>query len=96
MEHNAYNELTAAYALDALDDADVRSFEEHLAGCSACQADVASLSATAVALSDVEALVVPAGGLARVELAGVPGGDGATWISAITHSPVGSVTTTPR
>src|SRR3954470_887987 len=29
-------------------------------------------------------------------LAGVPGGEGATWISAITHSPPRSVTTTPR
>jgi anti-sigma-K factor RskA len=51
MEHDAYNELTAAYALDALDEVDVRAYEDHLAGCDDCQNDLASLSATAVALA---------------------------------------------
>ena len=51
MEHDAYTELTAAYALDALDEADVRAYEEHLAGCEQCQNDLAALSATAVSLA---------------------------------------------
>ena len=32
MEHDAYNELTVAYALDALSAAEARAYEEHLAG----------------------------------------------------------------
>ena len=34
------HELTAAYALDALDDADRRRFEEHLASCERCQEEL--------------------------------------------------------
>jgi anti-sigma-K factor RskA len=37
---------TGAYVLDALPDAERRGFEEHLATCVACQAEVASLSET--------------------------------------------------
>ncbi len=51
MEHDAYNELTVAYALDALSAAEARAYEEHLAGCATCQDDLAALSATAVALA---------------------------------------------
>jgi anti-sigma factor RsiW len=51
MEHDAYTELTAAYALDALDEADVRAYGEHLAGCEQCQNELAALSATAVSLA---------------------------------------------
>jgi anti-sigma-K factor RskA len=51
MAHDAYNELTAAYALDALDPTEARAYEEHLAGCTSCQDDLAALSATAVALA---------------------------------------------
>jgi anti-sigma factor RsiW len=39
--------LTGAYAVDALDDVERARFEAHLAGCSQCQAEVASLSAAA-------------------------------------------------
>jgi anti-sigma factor RsiW len=49
MEHNnAHDELTAAYALDALDADEVTAYEDHLAGCEICQANLAALSATAV------------------------------------------------
>jgi anti-sigma factor RsiW len=45
------HELTAAYALDALD-ADERSvYERHLAGCGRCRADLSELSETAGALA---------------------------------------------
>lgn len=48
--------LSGAYAVDALEDVERAQFEQHLAGCSACQAEVASLVAAATelsALSDV-------------------------------------------
>ena len=43
--------LSGAYAVDALDDAERARFERHLAGCSACQAEVDSLAAAASELS---------------------------------------------
>src|SRR6185503_18741412 len=51
MEHDTYNELTAAYALDALDDDETKAYEEHLAGCAICQDNLASLSGTMVQLA---------------------------------------------
>jgi anti-sigma-K factor RskA len=51
MEHDAYNELTAAYALDALDDDETQAYEEHLAGCEICQNNLAALSGTMVQLA---------------------------------------------
>jgi anti-sigma-K factor RskA len=50
------HELTAAYALDALDAADRAAFEEHLAGCEDCQEELATL------LQATEALAVAAAG----------------------------------
>ena len=50
MGTDALHELTAGYALDALDPAETAAFEEHLAHCEACQAELASLSAAAGAL----------------------------------------------
>jgi hypothetical protein len=51
MEHDTYDELTAAYALDALDDGEVRAYEEHLAGCEICQSNLAAMSSTAAHLA---------------------------------------------
>ena len=51
MEHDAYNELTAAYALDALDDDESEAYERHLAGCEICQNNLAALSGTMVQLA---------------------------------------------
>src|SRR4051794_12627771 len=51
MEHDAYQELTAAYALDALDDDETQAYEEHLAGCEICQDNLAALSGTMVQLA---------------------------------------------
>jgi anti-sigma factor RsiW len=51
MEHEPYNELTAAYALDALEPDEVDAYEEHLAGCAICQDNLASMSATMVQLA---------------------------------------------
>jgi anti-sigma-K factor RskA len=51
MEDRTVHELTAAYALDALDDDERRAFEEHLPGCARCREEVADLSQTAALLA---------------------------------------------
>jgi anti-sigma factor RsiW len=51
MDAETLHELTAAYALDALDPEEREAFEEHLAGCERCQAEVAALGATAAELA---------------------------------------------
>jgi anti-sigma-K factor RskA len=43
--------LTAGYALDALDDAEQRAYEQHLARCEQCQAELAAFSSVAGALA---------------------------------------------
>ena len=45
--------LSGAYAVDAVDDVERARFEAHMAGCSQCQAEVASLRAAAAELSSV-------------------------------------------
>jgi anti-sigma-K factor RskA len=51
MEANALHDLTAAYALDALDPEDAREYETHLARCERCRDELASLSEAAGALA---------------------------------------------
>jgi anti-sigma factor RsiW len=51
MEADALHDLTAAYALDALDPAEAREYEAHLARCERCRAELASLSEAAGALA---------------------------------------------
>jgi anti-sigma-K factor RskA len=56
MERQGIHELSAAYALDALDSDDRRRFEEHLGQCAECRDDVASFHEAAAALAyDVDA-----------------------------------------
>ncbi|HUF02168.1 MAG TPA: anti-sigma factor [Gaiellaceae bacterium] len=50
MEAGAH-ELTAAYALDALDPDERRAYEDHLVGCERCQAELAALWGTTEALA---------------------------------------------
>src|SRR5262245_8847473 len=45
------HDLTAAYALDALDAREVHEYEEHLATCEQCRADLALLTVPAGALA---------------------------------------------
>jgi hypothetical protein len=47
MNDGSPHELSAAYALDALDGDDLRAYEAHLAGCDRCREDVASFRAAA-------------------------------------------------
>jgi len=51
MEANALHDLTAAYALDALDAEDARRYEQHLARCERCRDELASLSDAAGSLA---------------------------------------------
>lgn len=51
MEANAIHDLTAAYALDALDSDEAREYEAHLAHCERCRSELASLSLTATSLA---------------------------------------------
>jgi anti-sigma factor RsiW len=51
MEPGTIHELSAAYALDALDPAEEREFEQHLRSCDQCREDVASFEAAAAALA---------------------------------------------
>ena len=61
MERQGIHELSAAYALDALDGDDRRRFEDHLAECGGCREDVASFQGAAAALAyDVDVPAPPA------------------------------------
>jgi anti-sigma factor RsiW len=51
MEHETVHELTAAYALDALDDREREAYEAHLASCEGCRGELAELADTAEALA---------------------------------------------
>jgi len=51
MDNDTLHDLTAAYALDALEPDDVRDYEQHLAGCARCQEELASLGAAAGSLA---------------------------------------------
>jgi anti-sigma-K factor RskA len=51
MEADTVHDLTAAYALDALDTEDAREYEAHLARCERCRTDLAALSDAAAALA---------------------------------------------
>jgi len=58
--------LSGAYAVDALDDVERARFERHLAGCTACQAEVESLVAAASELSVLTEAASPASLRAKV------------------------------
>lgn len=58
--------LSGAYAVDALDDVERARFERHLAGCSACRAEVESLVAAASELSVITEAAPPAALRARL------------------------------
>jgi anti-sigma-K factor RskA len=51
MERAEIHELSAAYALDALDADELEGFEEHLARCPECRANVASFQTAAAELA---------------------------------------------
>jgi anti-sigma-K factor RskA len=60
------HELSGAYALDALDDAERERFERHLRRCPSCADDVRRMTSTAAALAMAVASEPPPGLRARV------------------------------
>lgn len=58
--------LAAAYALNALDDAERQAFENHYPSCEICAQEVVEFQETAALLADAEAVAPPAGLDARV------------------------------
>jgi anti-sigma-K factor RskA len=63
MERTGIHELSAAYALDALDGEERREFEEHLKHCSECRDAVASFHEAASALAFQAEMPPPPPGL---------------------------------
>ena len=61
--HDAMHELTGLYVLGALDQAERRAFETHLASCAACAAEVRTLAGVARALPYAVPQVDPPAGL---------------------------------
>lgn len=61
MTDHELSSLVGAYAIDALDESERAVFENHLADCADCAAEVASLRAAAAELSHVSALAPPDG-----------------------------------
>ena len=51
MDAEALHDLTAAYALHALDPAEARAYEEHLSHCERCRRELVDLSESAAALA---------------------------------------------
>jgi anti-sigma-K factor RskA len=51
MDTESIHDLSAAYALDALDPAEREAYEDHLAGCERCRREVAGFSSAAEALA---------------------------------------------
>ncbi len=51
MERDALHALTAAYALDALDEHEVAEYESHLAHCEECRTELGALQLTAASLA---------------------------------------------
>jgi anti-sigma-K factor RskA len=60
MNDGSPHELSAAYALDALDGDERRAYEAHLAGCERCRGEVAAFRESAAALAyGVESMAAP-------------------------------------
>ena len=60
MSESDVHKLTGAYAMDALDDLERARFEQHLAQCEDCRAEVAELRETAALLAETTAVTPPA------------------------------------
>jgi anti-sigma-K factor RskA len=60
MNNDDIHGLSGAYAVDAVDDVERARFEAHMAGCSQCQAEVASLRAAATELASLTLTSPPA------------------------------------
>jgi anti-sigma-K factor RskA len=61
--HEYFEDLLGAYALDALNDEERAELDEHLAGCDPCRAELAELSATVADLAFLTEEIEPPAGL---------------------------------
>ena len=59
MTHNDYQELLAAYALDALDPADSKALGEHLSSCMQCRQELVALGDTSALLAHAATTQAP-------------------------------------
>jgi len=59
MEHQEYQELLAAHALEALDAAEERALEEHLSACAECGTELAELRDAAALLAHASTPAAP-------------------------------------
>ena len=69
--------LSGAYAVDALDDDERTEFEQHLAVCAECRAEVASFRETAALIAETQAETPPPSRCATGVLAGITPGPAA-------------------
>jgi anti-sigma-K factor RskA len=80
MDDRAIHELTAAYALDALDEDERSAFEGHLATCARCREELADLGQTAALLAHGAPAATPPPALRERILAQARSSNGATVI----------------
>jgi anti-sigma-K factor RskA len=80
MEDRTVHELTAAYALDALDEDERRAYEEHLSGCTGCREQLADFAQTAALLAHGAPAATPPPALRERILAEARQNGGATVI----------------
>jgi anti-sigma-K factor RskA len=59
VEDDVMHELAAGYALNALDPDDTRAYEQHLAGCATCQAELARFRDASTALGFAAPVATP-------------------------------------
>jgi anti-sigma-K factor RskA len=63
LDHERFEDATAAYALGALDEREVGAFEEHLAGCERCRSELAAMREAAGSLALAAPPASPPSGL---------------------------------
>lgn len=73
--HDRWDGDAAAYALDALEEDEVRAFEEHLAGCERCQAELPRFREAVADLPAAAPVLRPAPELKRRVMASVAADD---------------------
>lgn len=85
-DHDYYRELLGAYALDALEPAERRELEEHLATCPECREELAMLRAATLALPLAAEEREPATDL-RARIVAMASADGSSVSSTTTTTP---------
>jgi len=74
MEHQEYKELLEPSAVDALDEAEARSLQDHLVACAECRGELAELRDAAGLLAHASTPLAPSAGL-RARILAAAGAD---------------------